>query len=361
MDRCRRLRFPVYFLAWLFFVPGIFAQEKSCQIDLPVGLIDNKGTLLEGLTPQDLTIRQNKQTLAIESIKYDSAPRRVLLVLDTSSRLPAGARKAETELAKYILSRARAQDLFGLLTARGPLRKVHFEEGREILLKAVQELAADPREPVKGENILDTVVQGLAWFGQPRPGDAILILADHLEESNETTQYVGRTITGTGPTQGVVTDRGPMFEKQSKVKFSAVAKMVGDHQVRVFGLQLGALKDSVVANRWTANDENLFGISLGSGGFAVLDPVDSFGGYVLTDSRLQTLQDMVWRLYGSISQFYIVRMQSHSPHSHGSSSWPGTCGPIPARYIPSNSIPVLNRGAEPIRPKASELLLLPKQ
>ncbi len=151
---------------------------KTCPVDLPVGLIDNKGTLLEGLTPQDLTIRQNKQSLAIESVKYDSAPRRVLLLLDTSARLPVDARKAEVALARYLLSRARGQDSFGLLTARGPLRQVHFEEGKESILRGLQELSADPKEAMKGANILDTVVQGIPWFGQPRPGDAILIMAD---------------------------------------------------------------------------------------------------------------------------------------------------------------------------------------
>jgi hypothetical protein len=316
MDGWRNSRFLLCFSVALFIVPGVLAQnDKACPVDLPVGLIDNKGTLLEGLTAQDLTIRQSKQTLAIESIKYDSAPRRILLVLDTSSRLPPDARKAELAVIKYLLTRARVQDSFALLTARGPLRQARFEDGKETLLKAVQELAADPREPVKGENILDTVVTGITWFGEPRPGDAILILADHLEESNEPTQYIGRTMSGTGPMQGVVTDRGPSFERQSKVKFSAVTKMLGEHQIRIFGLQMGALKAGPVTSKLDPNDENLFGITLASGGYSVFDPVDSFGSYVLTESRLQTVQNMIWQLYGSISQFYILRIQSHSPHS----------------------------------------------
>ena len=300
---------------FIFLSPLIGAQEKTCPVDLPVGLIDNKGTLLEGLTPQDLTIRQNKQSLAIESVKYDSAPRRVLLLLDTSARLPVDARKAEVALARYLLSRGRGQDSFGLLTARGPLRQVHFEDGKESILRALQDLSADPKEAMKGENILDTMVQGITWFGQPRPGDAILIMADHLEESNEPTQFIGRTISGTGPMQGVVTDRGPSFEKQSRIKFGAVTRMLAEHQLRVFGLQLGALKSAPLAGKVDPNDENLFGISLATGGFVVFDPVDSFGSYVLTESRLQTLQDMAWRLYATISQFYVVRVESKASHT----------------------------------------------
>ena len=300
---------------FLFLSPLITAQEKTCPVDLPVGLIDNKGTLLEGLSPQDLTIRQNKQSLVIESVKYDSAPRRILLLLDTSARLSVDARKAEVALAQYLLSRARATDSFALLTARGPLRQVHFEEGKESVLQALQELSPGPKEAIKGENILDSMVQGITWFGSPRPGDAILIMADHLEESNEPIQFVGRTVSGTGPMQGVVTDRGPSFEKQSKIKFSAVTRMLAEHQVRVFGLQLGALKAAPMASKIDPNDENLFGISLATGGFAVFDPVDSFGSYVFTETRLQTLQDMVWRLYATIAQFYVVRVESKSSHA----------------------------------------------
>lgn len=302
-------------LLCLFLAPMIAAQEKACPVDLPVGLIDNKGTLLEGLTPQDLTIRQNKQSLSIESVKYDSAPRRVLLLLDTSTRLPVDARKAEVALAQYLLSRARATDSFALLTARGPLREVRFEEGKESVLRAIQELSGGPKEAAKGENILDTMVQGITWFGPPRPGDAILIMADHLEESNEPVQFVCRTVSGTGPMQGVVTDRGPSFEKQSKIKFSGVTRMLAEHQVRVFGLQLGALKAAPLASKVDPNDENLFGISMVTGGFAIFDPVDSFGSYVLTEARLQTLQDMVWRLYATIAQFYVVRVESKSSHT----------------------------------------------
>jgi len=93
MNVSRNMRFTLASLMVMFLVlaPQIIAQEKSCPVDLPVGLIDNKGTLLEGLTPQDLTIRQNKQSLTIESVKYDSAPRRILLLLDTSARLPVDA------------------------------------------------------------------------------------------------------------------------------------------------------------------------------------------------------------------------------------------------------------------------------
>jgi hypothetical protein len=315
MTSTRRWQRSLCFFAALSFVGGAAAQEKGCVVDLPVGLIDSKGTLLEGLTAHDLTIRQGKQDIAIESIQYDSAARRVLLILDTSSRLPPDARKAETAVAQYLLSHARPQDSFALLTSRGPLRKSRFEDGRESFLKAVQELAADPKEPGKGENILDSLVTGLAWFGKPQPGDAILILADHLEELNEPTQYVGRTVAGSGPMQGVVTDRGPSFEKQSKVKFGAVTRMLGEHQVRVFGLQLGALKTSPVMARVSPNDENLFGITVNAGGYSIFDPVDSFGSYVLTESRLQTVEKMIWQLYGSISQVYFVRVRSQSPHT----------------------------------------------
>src|ERR1700674_62526 len=207
-----RMRFYVLVFSSLLMMNAAWAQQKSCRVDLPVGVVGMDGALLNGLTAQDVTVRLRKQTLPIETVGYDAGPRRVLFILDTSSRLRPEARKAETILVGYVLSKARPSDTFALLTARGAFRQVRFEEGRDAILKAVQELAADPKEPAKTPNILDTVMEGVTWFGEPRPGDAMILMADHLEESNSQGQIQGRGINGSGPLQGVYTDRGQIFE-----------------------------------------------------------------------------------------------------------------------------------------------------
>ncbi|HEV3316787.1 MAG TPA: hypothetical protein VG488_07470 [Candidatus Angelobacter sp.] len=309
-----RIRFQLLVLILMLLINAALAQPGSCKVDLPVGIIGTDGSLLEGLTAQDLTVYLHKKPLTIESVGSDAGPRRVLFILDTSRRLPVEARKAETALASYILSKARPADSFALLTARGAMRQVRFEESRDVLVKAIQELAADPKEQGKGRNILDTMMEGIQWFGQPRIGDAILMMADHLEETNEPNQYASRQLSHTGPMQGLATDHGPSFEGSSQAKFSTVFQTLADHRIRVFALQLGALKtNEALSGVYHANDENLVGISVGSGGYMVLDPMDPFGAYVMTEARERDLQQKVFQLYGAIAKFYVLRVSAPTP------------------------------------------------
>ena len=305
-----RIRFHIlFFLALL--MTAASAQQKSCRVDLPVGVVAKDGSLLNGLTAQDVTIHLRKQTVTVENVSYDTGPRRVLFLLDTSRRLPPEARKAETMLVGYILSKARPADSFALLTARGVSRQVKFEESRDVLMKAIQELAADPKEQTKTPNILDTLMEGVQWFGAPRPGDAIIVMADHLEESNSLGQYTSRDLSGVGPLQGVATDRGPSFEGSSRFKFNSVADTLAGHGIRVFGLQLGGLVFADGVDE--PNDENLLGITLGSGGYLVLDAADPHGSYVMDETRVARLQHRMYQVYGAIAQFYALRVNAPAP------------------------------------------------
>jgi hypothetical protein len=275
-------------------------QQSSCRVDLPVGIVGTDGSLLEGLTAQDISVHVRKQALPIEAVGSDDGSRRVLFILDTSRWLAPGVRKAETMLVGHVISNARPADTFALLTTRGVVRQVHFEEGREALMKAVQELAADPKEKAKAPNVLDTIMAGIGWFGQPRSGDAIFVMADHLEESNGTSKIQN----------GYATDIPIKFES-SKVKFRTVTEALALHRIRVFGVQFSALK--VNEGVFEPSDENLTGITLGSGGYLLLDPTDPFGSYVLDETRTRSLQHKVFQLYGAITRFYVLRVNAPTP------------------------------------------------
>jgi hypothetical protein len=290
-------------LLTLLVATSAFAQQPSCEIELPVGVVGIDFSLLHGLTPQDVTVRVNKQQKKVESINYDTEPRRVLFILDTASSLAPDARKAEAKLVQYIASSARKGDTFALLTARGALREVKFAEGPESLLKAANELLADPKEKNKAAGILDALVQGISWFGEPRAGDAIVVVANHLEEPRQRTSglIVEHSKLVAVDQEG---DTGPV----SRAKFRTVQQALFEHGIRLFGLQLGRV---VVGVTDSITDENLFGLAYGSGGYAIpVEADDPWNTYQLTDARWQKLQHKVWQLYGAVAQFYRLRVQS---------------------------------------------------
>jgi hypothetical protein len=299
------IRVAVFILLSQLAASSAFAQQQSCRVDLPVGMIGTDGSLLNGLTAKDVTVRLRKQTLRIETIGYDTGPRRVLFILDTSRRLPPEVRKAETMLVNFVFTHARPGDSFALQTARGALRQVRFGESHDALTKAIDELAADPKETGRAQNVLDAMVEGISWFGEPRTGDAILMMGDHLEESHSTTEF----------RRGYAVDVAPNFEA-SHVGFKTVAESLNAHRIRVFGLQFGGLM--VNPSTYEPNDENLLGITIGSGGYLLLDTIDPHGSYVLTDVRERSLQHKVFQLYGAICQFYTLSVTAPASLQHES-------------------------------------------
>ncbi|MGE5323046.1 MAG: hypothetical protein ACM3SW_09300 [Actinomycetota bacterium] len=294
------MRSASYLLLLCFLVTIPLYAQSPCAVNLPVGLIAPDGSLLNGLTTKDITVELHKKKLQIHQISYDTGTRRVLLILDTSQRLPAEVRKTEVALARHILSRSRPSDTFALLTARGAARQVRFAQGNNAVIKAVEELAADPKEDKKAGSLLDALMEGAGWFGTPQTGDAILVMSDYLQHDTE----------GEGFQSGFATNTGPYYE-DSRYNFRTVAETIARDRIRVFSVQFGAM--SVDPATYEPSDENLLGLSLGSGGSLLESPMRWYGGYKVTPAALEGLEHQVYQLYGSIAQFYLLNVDAPMP------------------------------------------------
>jgi hypothetical protein len=60
-------------LLWLVTSNTLGAQQNSCPLNLPLGIVGTNGDLLNGLTPQDVTVRVHKQKLPIETIQPETS------------------------------------------------------------------------------------------------------------------------------------------------------------------------------------------------------------------------------------------------------------------------------------------------
>ena len=264
-----------------------YAQAASCPAtELGMDVVLPNGKTVEGLTVKNLTGRTKHDTVAIDSLTFDTSPRRILLVLDMGHDLAADARRAQLEIASYLVSGGRETDAFGLLTARGAFRKVEFEKGHDAVLGALGELRDKKAAPSSDTGILDAVMEGISWFKDPMPGDAILVMASQIE-------------------------------KNKSARFADVSAALRKNHIRLFSIALGPIiagtyfsplnPFSRTHEGWAflANEENLSALTWNSGGYMLFEETnDPVKEYKLTDAHLQDLLEEAARMYVAIATFY---------------------------------------------------------
>jgi hypothetical protein len=280
-----------------------FSQQTACKsVEIPVGVISVSGNVFRGLAPEDFIGHLQKKQVAVKALTYDDGPRRVLLVVDTSKKLSADTRKAETEMIQVLLAEAQPADTYGIMAARGPGQDVKFTTDHAAITQALGQTGDGKRG--KDSGVLDTVMVGIEWFGAPQPGDAIVVIAADLEGNHKTNAKL-------------------------------VAKALETNHIRMFGLALGPVqtKSSVAGGTMTSTisqglayttpgvgdfvydtgDEHFFPLTTNSGGlvFGAING-DARHSYKIDDPRvLQSVRQKARSVAKMISAYY--RMQIDSP------------------------------------------------
>ncbi|MBZ5528778.1 MAG: hypothetical protein LAN71_12865 [Acidobacteriia bacterium] len=264
-------------------------------MELPVLVTLPSGALVQRLGPEGFVGRGVKGPIPLESVETERGARRILFVVENAKRVPEAARKIEAAVIREIVSKADAEDVFGLLTARGPRKEIRFGESRESLQAAANEIEAGMKGKNQEDAVLDSVYEGAGWFQPGRAGDAIFVL-----------------------TMGI--------EKNNQVSFDKVRDRLTGAGIRVFGFQLGMLISGYIYGgvgmgpggqliptaNISANRENFFALSMDTGGFASLENAegDPQKRYRLTDERLRVVQYMAAQEYKAAVEYYRVRVQN---------------------------------------------------
>src|SRR5262245_39980803 len=108
-------------------IAGAFAQQACSSIEVPVGVISASGESFRGLTAESFVTSNGP---VVKSLTYDNGPRRVLFIVDTSTKLSANVHRAAAEMLDSLVAASRPEDLIALITARGPGGLVKFGEDR---------------------------------------------------------------------------------------------------------------------------------------------------------------------------------------------------------------------------------------
>ena len=216
---CLRLLILILFAATL--TSASLGKSDSCEsIEVPVQPLDLTGAT-HGFTVSDFLATAGKTPLNLKSIMFDDGPRRVVLVVDQDKKLSPDTRKAEQLILQAIFSSARQNDLFAMITARGPERTVQFTGDHAALLRAFS--TNDQAGSSIKDGVLDAVLKGVGMFGSAQTGDAIIVIAADLG---------GR----------------------HSISRNSLEKTLLQHQIRLFGIALGPVARNSVSggtvNTW---------------------------------------------------------------------------------------------------------------
>jgi hypothetical protein len=195
----------------------------------------------------------------------------------------------------HILSKARPEDSFALLTTRGPRVELRFGSSREAIRAAAEQLESTPQGKSGKGGVLDAVLEATTWFQPPQPGDSIFLMTLHLEGKH-------------------------------RASFSKVRAAVAAGRIRVFGFQLGEqllrITDAIntaaeslemqVFGQYSILNQTLL-LSRDSGGEATLENTQEGKQYKLTGDRLRLLHGTGEAMYMEATDLYLLQLERTGP------------------------------------------------
>ncbi len=240
--------------------------------------------LVQQLPATAFVAQDKKHPLQVQSATTDRGPRRVIFVVENGKGMPAKARKAEAAVISDILSKARSEDSFGLLTALGPRLELRFGSSRDAIQSAAEGLANASPAKSDGKGVLDAVLEASTWFHPRQPGDSICLMTMHLEGIN-------------------------------KASLSSLRSALAAGRIRAFGFQLGGDSLSLPTAKSTEGNVyyffKVFALTGSTGGMAYLHY--EMGPGEPTDRELEVLQGEAAMMYQAMTEYYLVQVTSTGP------------------------------------------------
>lgn len=251
------------------------------------------------LTPDDFVVEADHHPVRVLSTSFDRGPHRIAFVVENGKQMREAARRIEVAVISDILAKARPEDSFALLTARGPRVELRFGSSRDAIQKAVEELGNPPRGAPSGDGVLDGLLEVTNWFQPPQPGDSILVMARRLEDKH-------------------------------RASFSTVRAALASHQIRVFGFQLFRIyaeTGNLIGGGCSyISDSNICSSGIDDGPYAqLLVLIAETGGvsefedtspskYFMAPGRSEELKKAGEEMYSAATGHYLLELESTSSY-----------------------------------------------
>jgi hypothetical protein len=176
----KRTTLLVIFLAcWPSTAPAQEVSSNTCEI--PVVVADYYNRLVRYLKPSDFSVRIAGEPGSISDLSIDAGPKRIAIVLDSSSKVPQEEWKLQTEMAKELVSRARTGDHFFLAVVGSGSPSEAFPSSAELTAR-LQELEGARPNSAPNEQLYDTLAEAARNFDPSKFGDTIFLFG-HSRDS----------------------------------------------------------------------------------------------------------------------------------------------------------------------------------
>ena len=157
---------------------------------------------LRGLSGESFVVRDGKRAVPVLSVDEDTGPRRIALVVALDKRWRTIAHGGWAEVPRTavtaVLSSARPEDSFALLTAAGPRIAVPFGAATSELRARLTQLTPSQTPLGRGEAVLNALVEVAGWFGRPQTGDSILLIGGFNRASRAKVSQVRNILVSRG-------------------------------------------------------------------------------------------------------------------------------------------------------------------
>jgi von Willebrand factor type A domain len=176
--------------AMLVSASPLVAQTDPClRRSVPINVLTAKGETVTGLTPENFKASFHRKAVKIVSVTPDGAPRRVMIVLDSSRSMMSQSDEWHdyVKVARYLAERLPTESAIGLVVFTEKIeRLIPLTNDRAKVRDELAKLDSGA-EVFKGKTaVWDAIIAASSEFVAPQEGDAIYAVTDGGDNSSKT-------------------------------------------------------------------------------------------------------------------------------------------------------------------------------
>ncbi|MBI2956277.1 MAG: VWA domain-containing protein [Acidobacteria bacterium] len=167
------------------------SASEGRRLVVPVNVVDRRGDQVGGLTAEDFRASVSRQAATVVSVAPDSAPRRVVLVLDLSLSLfrDPGQEKTVREAAESLLGWLGQDSTVAVIAFSDEVKhRAEFRPAGEARGEVLLALGRSAEWRLGQTRLLDALSEALAMLEPGRLGDAIYAITDGVDTGSRATE-----------------------------------------------------------------------------------------------------------------------------------------------------------------------------